>query len=175
MKNQLFRIATGLALISTSVIIHTGIANQIALAKTKNPTKCNIYAYIDVSSGQALNVRTGASSQHKILGQIPVNETVQVIAAVPNWARVTNASGGYKGTGWVSMPKLGLATTGYGTKGVKLYAKTNQKSQVIVRIPPSTNVNLLGCQGGWALVEYKGIKGWLFREDQCGAALTSCS
>lgn len=175
MKNQVLRIATGLALIFTSVTINTGIANQTVLAKTKNPTKCNIYAYVDVSSGQALNVRTGPSMQNKILGQVPVNDTVKVIAVVPNWARITNASGGYKGTGWVSLPKLGLSTTGYGTKGVKLYAKTNQNSQVIVRVPPSTNVNLLGCQGGWALVEYKGIKGWLTREDQCGAALTSCS
>ncbi|BAY23426.1 SH3 type 3 domain-containing protein [Calothrix sp. NIES-2100] len=175
MKNQVLRVATGLALICTSVTINTGIANQMVLAKTTNPTKCNIYAYVNVSSGQALNVRTGASTQNKILGQVPVNDTVKVVAVVPNWAKVTNASGGFKGTGWVSLPKLGLSTKGYGTKGVKLYAKTNQNSQVIVRVPPNTSVNLLGCQGGWALVEYKGIKGWLVREDQCGAALTSCS
>ncbi|BAY63875.1 SH3 type 3 domain-containing protein [Calothrix brevissima NIES-22] len=175
MKNKLLKIATGVALVFTSVTINTGMANQMVLAKTKNPTKCNIYAYVDVSSGQALNVRTGSSMQNKILGQVPVNETVNVIAVVPNWARITNASGGYKGNGWVSLPKLGLSTTGYGTKGVKLYAKTNQNSRVILRIPPSTSVNLLGCQGGWALVEYKGIKGWLTREDQCGAALTTCS
>jgi SH3-like domain-containing protein len=174
-KNQLLKIATGVALICTSVTINTGIANQMVLAKTKDPTKCNLFAYVNVSSGQALNVRTGASMQNKILGQVPVNETVQVVAVLANWAKVTNASGGYKGTGWVSLPKLDLSTKGYGTKGVKLYAKTNPKSQVIVRVPPSTNVNLLGCQGGWALVEYKGVKGWLGREDQCGAALTSCS
>lgn len=175
MNNQLLKISTGLALICASVTINTGIANQMVLAKTKTPTKCNIYAYVDVSSGQALNVRTGPSMQNKILGQVPVNETVNVIAVVSNWARITNASGGYKGTGWVSLPKLGLSTTGYGTKGVRLYAKTNQNSQVILRVPSSTSVNLLGCQGGWALIEYKGIKGWLTREDQCGAALTTCS
>ncbi|MHC5831645.1 MAG: SH3 domain-containing protein, partial [Nostoc sp.] len=36
-------------------------------------------------------------------------------------------------------------------------------------------VKLLGCQGDWAQVEYQGVKGWLVKEDQCGAALTSCS
>ncbi len=175
MKNQALKLATGLAIICSSVSINTGLANQIVLAKTKKPQQCNLYTYVNVSSGQTLNVRSGASTQNKILGQVPVNETVQVVAFVPNWAKVTNASSGFKGTGWVSLPKLGLSTRGYGTKGVKLYAKTNQKSQVIVRVPPNTNVQLLGCQGGWALVEYKGIKGWLAREDQCGAALTSCS
>ncbi len=34
---------------------------------------------------------------------------------------------------------------------------------------------LLGCQGDWSRVEYQGVKGWLAKEDQCGAALTSCS
>jgi uncharacterized protein YgiM (DUF1202 family) len=174
-KNQALKLATGLALICTSVAINTGIANQMVLAKTKNPEKCNIFAYVNVSAAQALNVRSGASSNSKVLGQVPVNETVQVVAFLPNWVKITKASGGFKGTGWVSLPKLGLSTRGYGTKGVKLYAKTNQKSQVILRVPPNTNVKLLGCQGGWALVEYKGIKGWLVREDQCGAALTSCS
>ncbi|OUL22206.1 SH3 domain-containing protein [Nostoc sp. 106C] len=175
MKNQALKLATGLALICTSVAINTGIANQMVLAKSKNPEKCNIYAYVNVSASQALNVRSGASSNNKVLGQVPVNDTVQVVGFLPNWAKITNASGGFKGTGWVSLAKLGLSTRGYGTKGVKLYAKTNQKSQVIVRVPPNTNVKLLGCQGGWALVEYKAIKGWLVREDQCGAALTSCS
>ncbi|MBD2214486.1 SH3 domain-containing protein [Calothrix sp. FACHB-156] len=175
MKNQAFKLATGLALVCTTVAINTGIADQMALAKTKNPTKCNLFAYVDVSDGQTLNVRSGTSTNNKILGQVPVNETVQVVAVLTNWAKITNASSGFKGTGWVSLPKLGISTRGYGTKGVKLYAKTSQKSQVIVRVPPNTTVKLLGCQGGWALVQYKGVNGWLFREDQCGAALTTCS
>lgn len=174
-KNQVLKLATGLALICTTVAINTGIADQIALAKSKNPTKCNFFAYVDVSDGQTLNVRSGTSTNNKILGQVPVNETVQVVAVLGDWAKITNASSGFKGTGWVSLPKLGLSTRGYGTKGVKLYAKTSTKSKVIVRVPPNTSVKLLGCQGGWALVQYQGVNGWLVREDQCGAALTSCS
>ncbi|MBW4564413.1 MAG: SH3 domain-containing protein [Mojavia pulchra JT2-VF2] len=174
-KNQALKLAVGFAFICTSVAINTGIANQIVLAKSKSPQKCNIYAYVNVSDSQLLNVRSGASTNNKILGQVPVNETVQIVAFVPNWVKITNASDGFKGTGWVSLPKLGISTTGYGTSGVKLYAKTNKKSQIVTKAPPRENVKILSCQGQWALVEYKGVKGWLAREDQCGAALTSCS
>ncbi len=43
------------------------------------------------------------------------------------------------------------------------------------RIAANTAVKLLGCQEDWAQVESQGVKGWLTREDQCGAALTTCS
>ncbi|WP_366931668.1 SH3 domain-containing protein [Nostoc sp. NOS(2021)] len=120
-------------------------------------------------------MRSGASRNNTILGQIPINETVKVIGAAGDWVQITNASDGFKGTGWVFVPKLGLTTQGYGTNSVNLYASTSQKSRKVGRIPANTAVKLLGCQRDWAQVEYQGVKGWLRREDQCGAALTSCS
>ncbi|MEH2007244.1 SH3 domain-containing protein [Nostoc sp.] len=120
-------------------------------------------------------MRSGASTNNTIIGQIPIKETVQIISAAGNWVQITNASDGFKGTGWVSVPKLGLTTRGYGTNGVNFYVNTSQQSQKVGRIPANTAVKLLGCQGDWAQVEYQGVKGWLTRKDQCGAALTSCS
>ncbi len=175
MKNHASKLITKLVLISTSVIINTGIANEIVLAKSKNAVTCNIYAYVTEQDSQGLNVRNGVGSKNRILGQIPVNETVNIVAALENWVQITNASDGFKGTGWVSLPKLGISTRGYGTNGVDIYRNPNQQSRKIGRIPPSINVKLLGCQGNWAQVEYQGVKGWLAREDQCGAALTTCS
>ncbi|MEH2098955.1 MAG: SH3 domain-containing protein [Nostoc sp.] len=158
-----------------SVILNTGIAHQIGLAKSTNPQKCDIFAYVIDTDPQGLHVRSGASTNNTILGQIPINETVQVISAAGDWVQITNASDGFQGTGWVFVPKLGLTTRGYGTNGVDFYASTSQQRQKVGRIPANTAIKLLGFQGDWAQVEYQGVKGWLAREDQCGVALTSCS
>ncbi|MEH2331097.1 SH3 domain-containing protein [Nostoc sp.] len=174
-KNRASKLAIGLAFSCISVILNTGIANQISLAKSSNSQKCDLFAYVIDTDAQGLNVRSGASTNNVIIGQIPINETVRVIGAAGNWVQITNASNGFQGTGWVFVPKLGLTTRGYGTNGVYLYTGINQESQKARRIPANTAVKLLGCQGDWAQVEYQGIKGWLTREDQCGAALTNCS
>jgi uncharacterized protein YgiM (DUF1202 family) len=174
-KNPLSNLVIGLIFSCISVTLNTGIPHQIALAKSTNLRKCDIFAYVTDTDSQPLNVRSGASTNKKILGQIPINETVQVIGAVRNWVQITNASDGFQGTGWVFVPKLGLTTRGYGTNGVDIYTNTSQKSRKAARIPANTPVKLLGCQGDWAQVEYQGVKGWLTRQDQCGAALTSCS
>ncbi|MEH1831710.1 MAG: SH3 domain-containing protein [Nostoc sp.] len=174
-KNPASKLVIGLIFSCISVILNTGIAHQIGLAKSTNPQKCNILAYVTDTDPQGLNVRSGASTNNTIIGQIPINETIQVIGATGNWVQITNASNGFQGTGWVFVPKLGLTTRGYGTNGVDLYASTSQQSLKVRRIPANTAVKLLGCQKDWAQVEYQGVKGWLTREDQCGAALTSCS
>ncbi|MEH1967166.1 SH3 domain-containing protein [Nostoc sp.] len=174
-KNPASKLIIGLASICISVMLNTGIAHQISLAKSTDPQKCDILAYVTDTDPRGLNVRSGASTNKTILGQIPINETVQVIGAAGEWVQITNASDGFQGTGWVFVPKLGLTTQGYGTNGVDLYANTSQQSQKVGTIPANTVVKLLGCKGDWAQVEYQGFKGWLTREDQCGAALTSCS
>ncbi|WP_017651559.1 SH3 domain-containing protein [Fortiea contorta] len=175
MQNPTSKLITGLVITCTSVLCNTGIADQIVLAKSKNPQKCDILAYVTDQDPQGVNVRSGASSKNKIIGTIPVNETVNAIASADTWVKVTNASGGFQGTGWVSSSMLGIASRGYDTNGVNLYSNPNQKSRKVGQIPPIVNVKLLSCKGDWAQVEYKGIKGWLAREDQCGAALTTCS
>ncbi|MEH2078861.1 MAG: SH3 domain-containing protein [Nostoc sp.] len=174
-KNPASKLAIGLAFSCINMILNTGIASEISLAKSSNSQKCDIFAYVTDTDAQGLNVRSGASTNNVIIGQIPINETVQVIGAAGNWVQITNASNGFQGTGWVFVPKLGLTTRGYGTNGVDLYASTSQQSQKMGRIPANTVVKLLSCQGDWAQVEYQGVNGWLAREDQCSAALTSCS
>ncbi|MDF5706485.1 MAG: SH3 domain-containing protein [Nostoc sp. S4] len=173
-KNSANKLAFALGLSCISIMLNSGIANQIALAKSTNLQKCDIFAYVTDTGLRGLNVRSGGSTKNRILGQIPINQTVKVVAAAGKWAQITNASDGFQGTGWVFVPKLGLSTRGYGTNGVNLYA-SNSESRKVARIRANTPVKLLSCQGDWAQVEYQGIKGWLKKEDQCGAALTSCS
>jgi uncharacterized protein YgiM (DUF1202 family) len=174
-KNRASKLAIGLAFSCISAMLNTGIANEISLAKSTNPQKCDLFAYVIDTDSQSLNVRSSANTNKTILGQIPINETVQVIGAAGDWVQITNASNGFKGTGWVFVSKLGLTTQGYGTNGVDLYTTTSQKSQKVARVPSNTAVKLLGCQRDWAQVEYQSVKGWLTKKDQCGAALTSCS
>lgn len=174
-KNPALHLVIGVALGCISVITNSGIANQIALAKSIKPQNCDVFAYVTDKDPQGLNVRNGASINNKILGQIPINETVKIIATTGDWVQITDASDGFPGTGWVFVPKLGISTRGYGTNGVDLYASASPKSRKIGRIPSNVSVKLLGCRGDWARVEYQGVKGWLKKEDRCGAALTTCS
>ncbi|MBD2432663.1 MULTISPECIES: SH3 domain-containing protein [Fischerella] len=174
-NNQAAKLAIVLSFSCISVLVNTGIANHHVLAQSPQQQKCDIFAYVVSKDPQGLNVRSGASPTHKILGQIAANETVKITAASGKWVQVTDVTGDFKGTGWVYLPMLGISSRGYGTNGVNLYTNADQQSQKVGRIPPSTSVKLLGCQGEWAQVEYQGIKGWLASEDQCGAALTSCS
>ncbi|MBU7582267.1 MAG: SH3 domain-containing protein [Nostoc sp. TH1S01] len=174
-NHSLTKLVLTLGFTSISIFVNTGISEQIVFAKSINVKKCNISAYVTDTDPQGLNVRSGISLRHKILGQIPSNETVQIIASAKNWVQITNASAGFSGKGWVSVGKLGLSTRGYVNNGVNIYASANQKSRKIGKVPAEVSVKLLGCQGDWAQVEYQSIKGWLAKEDQCGAALTTCS
>jgi SH3-like domain-containing protein len=174
-NNQVAKLAIVFSFSCMSVLVNTGIANHHVLAQPPQPQKCDISAYVITKNPQGLNVRSGASPTKRILGKIATNETVKITAASGKWVQVTDITGDFQGTGWVYLPMLGISSRGYGTNGVNLYTSADQKSQKVGRIPPSTSVKLLGCQGEWAQVEYQGIKGWLASEDQCGAALTSCS
>jgi len=165
----------GLALGSISLVVNTGAANLSALAQSANPKKCDIYAYVIDKDPQGLNVRSSAGTNSRILGKIPTNESVQVVASSGNWVQVTDATAGFQGTGWVALSKLGTSTRGYEANGVHLYASPSQQSRKFGRVPKTTQVKLLGCQGQWAQVEYRGVKGWLKRTDQCGVAVTTCS
>ncbi|NEQ24078.1 MAG: SH3 domain-containing protein [Microcoleus sp. SIO2G3] len=81
----------------------------------------------------------------------------------------------FQGTGWIYSQLLGTSTRGYGSGGVSVYQSANTQSATIGRIPEQTSVKLLSCDRTWALVEYKGLKGWIAPEAQCPSPLTTCS
>ena len=169
------KLVAGLALGSISWIINTGAANLSVLAQPANEKKCDISAIVIDKDPQGLNVRSGPGTSSRILGKIPTYESVDIIASSGNWVKIRkDYSDGFRGTGWVFLPMLGTATRGYETNGVDLYASPSQQSRKIGRVPRKTDVKLLGCQGQWAQIEYRGVKGWLKSDDQCGVG-TTCS
>jgi len=151
--------------------------NSNTFAQTKQ-ISCQIRAYVIDQDSHGLNIRSIPNSG-QILGVLPANTDVQVFASQGNWMLVSPIdpkSQGIKfqGKGWVYVPLLGLSTRGYDKNTVSVFASANYKSKVVGQIPSSRPVKLLSCQGQWAFVEKDGIKGWLPREDQCAAALTTC-
>lgn len=63
--------------------------------------------------------------------------------------------------------------------GFQLYSSPNKKS-TIYTTKQGRFLTILGCEGEWALVEFKTeegkiIKGWIAPEDQCPNPFTSCS
>lgn len=164
-----------LALGSISWVSNIGMANLSVLAQSSNQTICDVHAFVIDKDPQGLNVRSTPGSSSKVLGKIPTNESVKIIASSGNWVNITDALSGFQGTGWVFLPMLNTSTRGYETNGVNLYASPSQQSRKVARVPSRTNVKLLGCKGQWAEVEYRGVKGWLMRNDQCGVAVTTCS
>jgi SH3-like domain-containing protein len=170
---QLFFLAV---LVFTGYFIPLPGSNSSAQAQS---SPCQIRAYVIDQDSRGLNVRSHPSSRSRILGVLPANADVRVLAYRGNWMLISPVdpkSQGiqFQGQGWVYMPLLGTGTRGYGKDTVVVFASANYKSKVVGRIPSSRPVKLLGCRGEWAFVEKEGIQGWLSPEDQCAAALTTC-
>jgi SH3-like domain-containing protein len=174
--------STLLPKVTSSKANSTLFAQKTPRPLTSSPQSCNIFAYVIDKDPQGVNVRSGPGTNYKIIGNLPTttDETlVDLVASQRGWVQIGKAESQpriqFQGKGWVAASLLGISTRGYGTKGVNVYADATNKSRVVGRIPSATGVKLLGCNGSWAKVEYKGIAGWLPRSEQCGTRLTTCS
>lgn len=160
--------------------IHTLLSNTTILAQKLAPsTPCQINAYVIDKDPQKLNVRSHPNSRSAIISKLSINTEVEVFASQKNWLLISPLIPNverisFQGKGWVYAPLLGISTRGYDKDNVAVFARANYQSAVVGQIPSDRQVNLLGCQGKWALVEKQGVRGWLSPEDQCAAALTTC-
>lgn len=159
----------------------TLLDNTTSLAqKPTSSATCQIGAYVIDNDPQQLNVRSNPNPHSAIVGRLPINTEVEVFASQGNWMLISPLIPNverikYQGRGWVYAPLLGISTRGYDRDNVAVFARASYQSVVVGQIPSDRQVNLLSCQGKWALVEKEGVKGWLSPEDQCAAALTTCS
>ncbi len=170
---------------SPSQVKASGQNTQPVTAVANSPAaqnNCQLSAYVIDKDPQGLNVRSGPGSNHQVIDNLPTTTAgvmVDITASQGDWVQITLAESPQKvefqGKGWVYASMLGTSTRGYGTEGVSVYNSANGNSKVIGRIPSSTGVKLLGCNGVWAFVEYEGLKGWVAPDDQCSSALTTCS
>ncbi len=156
-------------------------STQLA-ATPNNERTCQISAYVIDTDPKGLNVRSGAGNNYKIIGNLPTTTAgvvVELTASQGGWVQLTHAESPqgveFQGTGWIYSQLLGTSTRGYGSGGVSLYPTANTQSATLGRIPEQTTVNLLSCDRTWALVEYKGLKGWIAPDAQCPSPFTTCS
>lgn len=160
----------------------TSVSKQVtANSPASSQRVCSINAYVIDKDPQGLNVRSGPSSNGKIIDKLPTNTPgvfVDVTASQGDWMQLTKAESPekveFQGTGWVYASLLGTSTRGYGSDGVSVFSNPDTQSSAIGRIPPDTSVKLLGCDRTWAFVEYQALKGWIAPESQCGNPLTTC-
>jgi uncharacterized protein YgiM (DUF1202 family) len=156
-------------------------STQVAASPQSEQT-CEISAYVIDTDPKGLNVRSGAGSNYKIIGNLPTTTAgvvVDLTASQGDWVQLTRAESPqgveFQGTGWIYSPLLGTSTRGYGSGGISVYKSANTQSAAIGRIPEQTTVKLLSCDRTWALVEYKGLKGWIAPDAQCPSPFTTCS
>ncbi len=144
---------------------------------------CNVDAYVVDPDPKGLNVRDTPGAGGKVVAVIPLDTdgtVVHLVASNPNgWVQIDRAET-IMGTvvfdkkGWVSGNMLGIATRGYGTKGVKAYAAARARKVVGV-IPPEAEVKVAGCAGDMMQVRYGKLVGWLDRDSQCPSPVTTCN
>jgi SH3-like domain-containing protein len=176
MKNPLF---LTLAIGSFTIVNNLAL---IAVAQTPTTQKCDISAYVISPNPTGINIREKPSLQSRIIHRLPKIDnndvTVNIIASQQNWVQINQAEvravPKFKGKGWLYSPLLGTSTTGYATKGVKVYFQPNTKSKVLGKIPKDQLVTLLGCRGEYAKVQFKNLVGWIDKESQCPNPITTC-
>ena len=145
---------------------------------------CDVEAYVVDPDPKGLNVRDAPGANGRVVAVIPLDAdgtVVHLVASNPNgWVQLDRAET-IMGTvvfdkkGWVSGNMLGIATRGYGTRGVKLYPTAATKGKAVGMIPPEAEVKVAGCAGDRMRVRYKSLSGWLDRESQCPNPVTNCN
>lgn len=165
-----------------------GVSSE-ANAKNAPSVDCNIAGYSIDKDPNGLNVRSGPGTKTRILARlkrftasgIEVYPEMDIRESRGSWLRITRATEGmdgadlFMGTGWVHSSLMATSTSGYDKGFALMRSNRTTASAVIGKIPSETEVGLRGCNGKWALVEYRGKRGWLAPGDQCGTAATNCN
>jgi SH3-like domain-containing protein len=148
---------------------------------TAGTVPCALQAFVIDQDPQRVNVRSGPGVAAAVIGNLPTTTVDGVIVTITGargeWLRITRAvevSGApvfFTGEGWVHAPLLG--------KGVShpapLYQEPSEKSRVVRSVPAEEgDVQLRGCRGAWAYVEYKGVRGWAAPGALCYTPVTTC-
>ncbi|MBN2224522.1 MAG: SH3 domain-containing protein [Deltaproteobacteria bacterium] len=147
---------------------------------------CEVHAYVIDVNPSGVNVRSGPGEGYPVIALLPpvgvapdYNDVdVMIRGSVGEWMRIsdpwsstTETKEGFEKTvGWVYGPSLGLRAKGF----APLYEEPNTESPVLVRVPHDDGGAVIGCQGEWVKVNYRGVKGWLAPGTHCGASVTTC-
>lgn len=149
-------------------VVYTGneIQNtQPEIAETVGAAKATTFAKTTYQPTVNLNMRSGASTKHKVLVTIPKGSKVTSTSRIGDWYKVT-----YKGkTGYVSVKYLKKVastsvstTTSYKTKSsVALKAGKHRNHKTLMTIPKGKTVTFVKAHGSWTQVKYAGKTGYV--------------
>lgn len=168
----------------TGLVYFIGSSLLIVGCQTKaTEPVCQTKAYVIDQDPQGVNVRKQPNSQGQIIDTLPLYTEVDVSNHQGNWLLISpidpelqgiNFRGDQEG-GWVYASLLGLNTRGYGKDNIPLYPEPNQEKKPIGKVDSASSVTMVSCSGEWVLIKQKNLQGWLEPDEQCAAALTSCS
>jgi uncharacterized protein YraI len=186
MKNNRLRFLLSLSLLTVMAFVPSF---PVTAAETAGyeVVPCEVNAYVIDVNPAGVSVRSGPGEGYPVIAVLPpvgvtpdYNDVdVMIRGSVGEWMRISDPwssttetkEGFEKTTGWVYGPSLGLRARGV----APLYEEPNTESPVLVRVPHDDGGAIIGCQGRWVKVNYRGVKGWLAPGTHCGASVTTCS
>ncbi|WP_017381224.1 D-alanyl-D-alanine carboxypeptidase family protein [Paenisporosarcina sp. TG-14] len=118
-------------------------------------------ATVKYSTTVNLNIRSGASTKHKILTTIPKGKQVTYVSKSGSWSKVKYDSR----TGYVStkyLKKVATATVNYvTTDNLNMRSGASTKYKVLVTIPRGKSVSYVSKSGSWYKVKYGSKTGFV--------------
>lgn len=99
------------------------------------------------------------------------------------WYKISSVEGcdncAFKNGGWINGVQLLSSVRGYGGRGAAAYTKASKDSEIFNMFQGEVEVELLGCEGEWILInamdkEGESITGWLEPWQQCPNPYTTC-
>lgn len=175
--------------LAAGVGVAPGSAQSVSPAPIADAaTRCEVPAFVVDPDPAGLNVRAGPDKTSRVINALKRGDytiAVTITGATGEWVRIKDAEAEetgdalFKGPGWVFGPLLATQARGpYGRNldkpVVKVLKEPDKRSAVVTLLPVETQVNIIGCRGGWAEVRYKKFEGWLPPESQCANTLTTC-
>ncbi|AJD93480.1 hypothetical protein JMA_41630 (plasmid) [Jeotgalibacillus malaysiensis] len=161
------RLAIGvmsLGLLTGGVFVGQEMSQQSDSPTQYHASSVTKFAKTTYQTTANLNVRSGASTKHKVITNIPKGTKVTSDSRIGNWYKVS-----YKGkTGYVSgsyLKKVAASSptvTTYTTKkNIDLRPARSYKQKPIVRIPKGKTVTHVKSYGSWTQVKYGSKTGYV--------------
>ncbi|WP_208870916.1 SH3 domain-containing protein [Paraclostridium sordellii] len=141
---------------------------------SKPDEKPNIGTKIKVVSATSLNVRSGPSTSHGIIGSLKNNEKVEVISESNGWSKIKyNGKEGYVSSTYLKDSNEGGTSKPDEKPNVETKIKVVAATSLNVRSGPSTGHGIIGSlknnekveviseSNGWSKIKYNGKEGYV--------------
>ncbi|WP_297135185.1 SH3 domain-containing protein [Terrisporobacter sp.] len=123
-------------------------------------------------TASSLNVRSGASTSHKIVGKVKRGTEVEILSSDNGWYKIEYAgnktgwsSGDYISKGTSSNGSSSTSASGTGTvtaSSLNVRRGASTSNRVVGKLSRGTKVEILASNNGWYQIKYSGNKkGWV--------------